>query len=87
MAEEARETGENIRHASIILPHLLLCVFTQFMYAGAQVAIASMLIFYVSDVDHFSDSRESILLSAGQGRFTVGRFKALLCPKSSVLIS
>ena len=74
MAAEAEETGEVIRRASIFSPHLLLGAFTQFMYTGAQVALASMFLFYSSDVGHMADSRGSIMLSVGQGCFTVGRF-------------
>ncbi|KAG2229240.1 major facilitator superfamily domain-containing protein [Thamnidium elegans] len=74
MAAEAAETGEVVRRASLLSPHLLLGSFTQFMYTGAQVAVASMFMFYASDVGHFPDSRGSILLSAGQGCFTIGRF-------------
>jgi FHS family L-fucose permease-like MFS transporter len=81
MAEEALETGETIRRASIFSPHLLLGAFTQFMYTGAQVAVASMFMFYASDVGHFPDSRGSILLSVGQGCFTVGRFIGALLLK------
>lgn len=74
MAAEAVETGQVVRRASLLSPHLLLGSFTQFMYTGAQVAVASMFMFYASDVGHFADSRGSILLSAGQGCFTIGRF-------------
>ncbi|KAI8646111.1 major facilitator superfamily domain-containing protein [Parasitella parasitica] len=74
MAAEAEETGEVVRRASIFSPHLLLGAFTQFMYTGAQVALASMFMFYSSEVGHMPDSRGSIMLSVGQACFTVGRF-------------
>ncbi|KAF1803532.1 major facilitator superfamily domain-containing protein [Mucor lusitanicus] len=74
MAAEAEETGEVVRRASIFSPHLLLGAFTQFMYTGAQVALASMFLFYSSEVGHMPDARGSIMLSVGQACFTVGRF-------------
>lgn len=74
MAAEAEETGEVIRRASLKSPHLLLGAFTEFMYTGAQVAVASLFMFYASEVGHFPDSKGSILLSVGQGCFTIGRF-------------
>lgn len=74
MAAEAEETGEVIRRASLRSPHLVLGAITQFIYTGAQVAVASLFMFYATEVGLFSDSKASILLSAGQGCFTVGRF-------------
>lgn len=74
MAAEAEETGEVIRRASLYSPHLLLGAFTEFMYTGAQIAVASLFMFYASEVGHFPDSRGSILLSVGQACFTIGRF-------------
>lgn len=74
MAAEAEETGEVARRASLFSPHLLLGAFTQFMYTGAQVALASMFLFYSSEVGHMNDSKGSIMLSVGQACFTVGRF-------------
>jgi FHS family L-fucose permease-like MFS transporter len=74
MAEEAEETGEVVRRASLLSPHVLLGAFAQFMYVGGQVSVASMFIFYGNEVGHFADSRSSILLSVGQGCFTIGRF-------------
>lgn len=74
MAEEAEETGEVVRRASLYSPHVLLGAFAQFMYVGGQVSLASMFIFYGNEVGHFADSYSSILLSIGQGCFTIGRF-------------
>ncbi|KAI8394157.1 major facilitator superfamily domain-containing protein, partial [Radiomyces spectabilis] len=76
MAAEAEETGETVRRASLFSPHLLLGVFAQFMYTGAQVAVASLFIFYGAEVGHFSDAFSSRLLSYAQVCFTVGRFIA-----------
>jgi FHS family L-fucose permease-like MFS transporter len=74
MAGETEDTGESVRRASIFSPHLLLGAFTQFMYTGAQVALASLFIFYATEVGHFTDAYSSRLLSYGQLCFTVGRF-------------
>ncbi|KAI8338844.1 major facilitator superfamily domain-containing protein [Blakeslea trispora] len=74
MAEEARETGEVIRRASLTSPHLILGALTEFLYTGAQVAVASMFLFYSSEIGQMSDSRGSILLAVAQACFTVGRF-------------
>lgn len=73
MAEESAKTGTVARRASLLSPHLLFGAFAQFMYTGAQVCVASMFMFYASDVGHFPDSKGSILLSVGQACFTVGR--------------
>jgi FHS family L-fucose permease-like MFS transporter len=74
MAAEAEKTGVVARRASIFSPHLLIGAFTQFMYTGAQIALASMFIFYASEVGGFKDAFSSRLLSYGQLCFTVGRF-------------
>ncbi|RCH97377.1 hypothetical protein CU098_002635, partial [Rhizopus stolonifer] len=81
MAEEARETGEVIRRASLFSPHLILGALTEFLYTGAQVAVASMFLFYSSEVGQFPDSRGSILLSIAQACFTIGRFVGALLMK------
>lgn len=73
MLADAQETGEEVRRASLLSPHLLFGALAQFMYTGAQVCVASMFMFYASEVGHFKDSRGSILLSVGQGCFTIGR--------------
>ncbi|OBZ83407.1 Glucose/galactose transporter [Choanephora cucurbitarum] len=74
MAEEARETGEVARRASLTSPHLVLGAITEFLYTGAQVAVASMFLFYSSEVGQIPDSRGSILLAIAQACFTIGRF-------------
>ena len=74
MAAEAAETGEVIRRASLFSPHLLLGALALFMYTGAQVAVASMFMFYGAEVSGFPDNKSAILLSVGQGCFTIGRF-------------
>ncbi|KAI8883019.1 L-fucose:H+ symporter permease [Backusella circina FSU 941] len=74
MATEVGETSVTVRRASLFSPHLLLGAFTQFMYTGAQVALASLFIFYATEVGHFTDAYSSRLLSYGQLCFTVGRF-------------
>lgn len=77
MAAESKETGELIRRASLYSPHLVLGGITQFLYVGGQVGVASMFLFYTSDVGKFSDSRGSILLSVALGCFTIGRFAGI----------
>ncbi|GAA5817698.1 hypothetical protein MFLAVUS_011249 [Mucor flavus] len=74
MAKESKETGELIRRASLMSPHLILGAIAQFLYVGGQVAIASLFLFHSSEIGHFSDSRGSILLSIALGCFTIGRF-------------
>lgn len=75
-AEQAAEngTGETIRRASLLSPHLILGAITQFIYTGVQVAIASLFIFYASEVGGFTDAWGSVLLALGQMCFTIGRF-------------
>lgn len=73
MLADAQESGAKVRRASLLSPHLLFGAFAQFMYTGAQVCVASMFMFYAAEVGHFKDSRGSILLSVGQGCFTIGR--------------
>ncbi|KAG1244301.1 hypothetical protein G6F68_015503 [Rhizopus microsporus] len=51
------------------------------MYVGAQVSVASMFMFYTSEVGHMPDSRGSILLSVGMACFTIGRFVSALLIK------
>lgn len=74
MAAESRETGELIRRASLYSPHLILGGIAQFLYVGAQVGVASLFLFYASDVGKISDSKGSILLSVALACFTIGRF-------------
>lgn len=81
MAEDAKTSGEILRRCSLVSPHLLLGSFTMFMYVGAQVSVASMFMFYTSEVGHMPDSRGSILLSVGMACFTIGRFVSALLIK------
>ncbi|PHZ07879.1 MFS general substrate transporter [Rhizopus microsporus ATCC 52813] len=81
MAQDSEASGEIIRRASIYSPHLLLGALAQFMYVGAQVSVASMFMFYTSEVGHMPDSRGSIILSVGMACFTVGRFLSALLLK------
>lgn len=81
IAAEAEETGEVARRATLYSPHLLLGAFAQFMYTGAQVAVASMFIFYGNEVGRKPDSYSSIMLSVGLACFTVGRFIGALLLK------
>ncbi|KAG2229241.1 hypothetical protein INT48_008644 [Thamnidium elegans] len=74
MAAESKESGELIRRASLMSPHLILGAIAQFLYVGGQVAVASLFLFHSSEIGHFSDSRGSILLSVALGCFTIGRF-------------
>ncbi|KAI7897330.1 major facilitator superfamily domain-containing protein [Mucor mucedo] len=74
MLAESKETGEIVRRASLYSPHLVLGAISQFLYVGGQVGVASMFLFYASDVGHISDSKGSILLSVALGCFTIGRF-------------
>lgn len=46
---------------------------TQFIYTGAQIAVASMFIFYGDEVGKKSDSYASIMLSVALAVFAVGR--------------
>lgn len=74
MAKESKETGELIRRAALMSPHLILGAIAQFLYVGGQVAVASLFLFHSSEIGHFSDSKGSILLSVALGCFTIGRF-------------
>ncbi|KAI9280784.1 major facilitator superfamily domain-containing protein [Sporodiniella umbellata] len=74
MMEETKNTGEIPRRAHLYSPHLLLGAIAMFMYVGAQVAVASMFMFYTNEVGHMPDSKGSIVLSIGMACFTVGRF-------------
>lgn len=51
------------------------------MYTGAQVAVASMFIFYGNEVGLKPDAYSSIMLSVGLALFTVGRFLGALLMK------
>ncbi|KAI9277126.1 major facilitator superfamily domain-containing protein [Phascolomyces articulosus] len=74
MKAEAEAMGEVVRRASMKSPHLWLGAFTQFIYTGNQVAIASMFIYYGTIVGEYSNSFSSQLLALGQMCFTIGRF-------------
>ncbi|KAG0188322.1 hypothetical protein DFQ28_004987 [Apophysomyces sp. BC1034] len=74
MAAEAETSGQVAQRASLASPHLLLGILAQFLYTGAQVAVASLFMFYGAEVGGFKDSHSSQLLSYGQLCFTVGRF-------------
>lgn len=73
IAREAEETGEVARRATLYSPHLILGAITQFLYTGAQIATASMFIFYGDEVGQKSDSYGSIMLSVALAIFAVGR--------------